>query len=626
MISCDFDVTIRDTISPSLVCPANFNDFADDNCQYEVLDYTGSATIADNCSINGNITLSQSPVPTFLFQGFNIPHLIEITAVDESGNISTCNFTVTLTDTLPPFVGCPEDQEISIDENCSGLIPNYTSEVSKTDNCHDPSDIILTQMPAPGTPYTGHNTTQTITITADDGQGGISNCTFELTLNDEIEPEIVCPVDFFVDVNGDCELVLPDYTNLATVDDNCSTGAMITITQSPIATTILAGYNTTHTITLTANDGNGNTIDCDFEITLDDNLSPNLTCPPTQIEPVNSNCEFNLSDYTGDAIFDDNCAPNSLLTIIQTPAPGTTLVGDSTVQTITLTVDDSYGNSTQCTFEVILEDDVNPEINCPTNQDIFLDDACEILLPDYTTASSIGDNCTDLTDLVVTQLPTPNTLYTSSITSIVVTLTVDDGNGNTEDCMFEVSFLDITNPEIICPDDFARDLDSNCEYILEDFTNLVTGENECANDLALTITQSPVAGTVLNGMQMVHTIFFTATDNSGNMTTCDVEITLNDITPPRFSCPGPQTIRAKGCQVEIPDYTNELTATDDCDNPTLISFSQTPPPGSILGEGVHIITCSATDTEGNTSICNFNLEIILEEVCIPVGIQTGSNP
>ena len=109
-----------------------------------------------------------------------------------------------------------------------------------------------------------------------------------------------------------------------------------------------------------------------------------------------------------------------------------------------------------------MEDDVNPEITCPTNQDIFLDDACEILLPDYTTASSIGDNCTGLTDLVVTQSPAPNTLYAGAITSVIVTLTVDDGNGNTEDCMFEVSFLDVTNPEITCPDDFARDLDSNC--------------------------------------------------------------------------------------------------------------------------------------------------------------------
>ena len=314
------------------------------------------------------------------------------------------------------------------------------------------------------------------------------------------------------------------------------------------------------------------------------------------------------------------------MTVIQTPAPGTTYVGDSTVQVVTLTIDDSYGNSAQCVFEVILDDDVDPEITCPTNQEIFLDDACEVTLPDYTTFGNIDDNCTDLMDLVVTQSPAPNTMYSGSITFIMVTLTVDDGNGNTENCMFEVSFLDITNPEITCPEDFARDLDSNCEYVLEDFTSLVIGENECSNDLALTITQSPVAGTILNGTQMVHTIVFTATDNSGNMTTCDVEITLNDITPPQFSCPSPEPIRAKGCQVEIPNYTNGLTAIDDCDSPTVITFAQTPAPGSILGGGIHIITCSATDTEGNTSTCNFNLEIILEEVCIPIGIQSGSTP
>ncbi|MCC5944553.1 MAG: T9SS type A sorting domain-containing protein, partial [Bernardetiaceae bacterium] len=55
---------------------------------------------------------------------------------------------------------------------------------------------------------------------------------------------------------------LMDYTGMATADDNCS----VSVTQTPVAGTILT--DTTTIITLTATDASGNSVDCSFEVTV----------------------------------------------------------------------------------------------------------------------------------------------------------------------------------------------------------------------------------------------------------------------------------------------------------------------------------------------------------------------
>jgi hypothetical protein len=55
------------------------------------------------------------------------------------------------------------------------------------------------------------------------------------------------------------------------------------------------------------------------------------------------------------------------------------------------------------------------------------------------------------------------------------------------------------------------------------------------------------------------------------------------------------------------DYTPPL-AVDNCGNPVTVVC--TPPPGSILGPGVYPVTAVATDASGNTNQCSFNLTVL----------------
>ena len=187
--------------------------------------------------------------------------------------------------------------------------------------------ILVTQVPAPNTNLSGPGTTQTVTLTADDGNGNTAQCSFILSLQDTSEPSITCPGDQIVTVDAACEIILLDYTNQVTVSNDCAATSTVTLSQLPVATTVLTGHNFTQTVVITADDGNGNTSNCAFSVMLNDEIDPMLTCPTDQILEVNATCELAVPDFTNMATATDNCATTSMISITQDIPVGTILTG-----------------------------------------------------------------------------------------------------------------------------------------------------------------------------------------------------------------------------------------------------------------------------------------------------------
>ena len=106
-----------------------------------------------------------------------------------------------------------------------------------------------------------------------------------------------------------------------------------------------------------------------------DDEDPSITCPANQDVIVDGSCEYELADFTG-ATVSDNCSIVTSIDVTQSPAIGATLSGTG-ANTITLTAEDEAGNTTNCTFTITLEDETDPSITCPSNQDITLDGNCE---------------------------------------------------------------------------------------------------------------------------------------------------------------------------------------------------------------------------------------------------------
>ena len=574
--TCTFQTVPDDTTLPSVACPADQTESLDANCQFTVPDYTSAATITDNCTV---ATVVQSPAAGTVLNGAGT-NTITITATDGSGNSNSCSFDLILEDnTAPALTGCPSDQNVSLDNNCEFILPDYTTSVTATDNC----GVTVTQAPASGTAITAATT---VTITAEDAAGNTTACSFVLTPVDDTDPVISCPANQTVTVNATCGYTLPDYTGLATASDNCGTAM---VTQSPAAGTTQTGAVT---VTLTATDGSSNTASCTFQTVPDDATPPSLTCPADQTESLDANCQFTVPDYTGSATSTDNCG---VVNLTQSPAAGTVLNGAGTT-TITITSTDGSSNSSSCTFNLVVEDNTAPALTgCPSDQNVSLDNNCEFILPDYTTSVTATDNC----GVTVTQAPASGTAITAATT---VTITAEDAAGNTTACSFVLTPVDDTDPVISCPANQTVTVNATCGYTLPDYTGLATASDNCGTAM---VTQSPAAGTTQTGAV---TVTLTATDGSSNTASCTFQTVPDDATPPSLTCPADQTESLDAnCQFTVPDYTGSATSTDNCG---VVNLTQSPAAGTVLnGAGTTAITITSTDGSSNSSSCTFNLVV-----------------
>ncbi|MEM0577970.1 HYR domain-containing protein [Flavobacterium polysaccharolyticum] len=132
---------------------------------------------------------------------------------------------------------------------------------------------------------------------------------------------------------------------------------------------------------------------------------------------------------------------------------------------------------------------------------------------------------------------------------------------------------------------------------IPDYTKIVTVTDNCDNKPI--ITQSPVAGTLFDGVSQEVTL--TATDASGNIATCKFNIsTVADTQKPVITCVGNQTLACG--TATIPNYISLINATDNIDpNPVI---TQSPVAGSPFVNGM-TITMTATDASNNVSTCSF---------------------
>src|SRR5581483_5077593 len=90
---------------------------------------------------------------------------------------------------------------------------------------------------------------------------------------------------------------------------------------------------------------------------------------------------------------------------------------------------------------------------------------------------------------------------------------------------------------------------------------------------------------------------------------------------PTITCPPNQTGSA-GAQACLPGTTTNVTyppptASDNCPG---VTTSCTPPSGSTFPVGTSTVTCTATDTSGNTASCSFTVTVF--SACL----QDDSNP
>lgn len=608
-------VTGEDNIAPTLSCISDYTVPVDGSCNYVIPDftsaspeYTGTVSATDNCSAPGNITITQNPTPGFALSGHNTVQTVTITAEDENGNISNCTFDVTLIDDVAPtFTGCPTDQTESLDGNCEASIKDYTNNITLTgDNCTGIGSINVVQVPAPGTIVSGHNEIRTIKLYVGDQAGNIDSCDFDVTYVDDTPPTILCPPNTNDFLNSSCQLTLDDYTGDATPADNCTSSGSLILTQNPAPGSNINGAGN-NVITITATDVVGNFAQCTFNLTSVDTLAPSINCPGPQTQAANGSCQAQINDYTGSILLSDNCSANPNITLTQVPAPGVNVTGPSLP--VKIYAEDESGNIDSCEFTLTLTDNINPVVNCPADFDVYADASCDYDIEDYSSLVTVSDNCTPSGSITITQSPAIGATISNHGTTQVVTIDAEDASSNLDQCQFTITVQDTLAPTVSCPGTQNGVVNASCQFTIPDYTGSASATDNCSAPGTLVFSQSPAPGT--NVIAGTHTITITATDQQGNMGQCTFDLDVADNIAPTFTtCPGSTDIPGDAnCEVTLPDLSPLVLATDNCTPTGNITYTQSPAIGAVISSTT-VVSVTAMDNAGNTSICNITVNII----------------
>src|SRR5690554_5889103 len=231
-----------------------------------------------------------------------------------------------------------------------------------------------------------------------------------------------CPTDITVSSGNDCEAIVTWTSPTAT--DNCTTTPVITSSHNsgdifPVGTT---------EVTYTAEDDAGNVTTCSFNVTVVDDEAPVfVSCVSDTAMFIEEACGVVLPDFTLAVDVADNCssATAGTLTLTQNPAAGTSLgVGTHTVE---LLLEDAGGNTSTCSFEIVVSDTLAPVIEIEGLSATYC--AGEEVV--WTT--NISDNCG-----VDTVTSTHDSGESFPVGTTTVTYTAVDASGNVSTYSFDV--------------------------------------------------------------------------------------------------------------------------------------------------------------------------------------------
>ncbi len=427
--SCSFDVTVQDGEAPLLGgCPSDITVGNDAGACSAVVTWTPPA-VSDNCP---GVLLSSDHSPGDVFAVAPAASVTYL-AVDLSGNIATCTFTVTVQDVEVPILSaCPADITVNADPGACGAQVSWTPP-SVGDNC---PGAVLTSDHVPGETF-GVGLPTLVTYTAIDASGGVATCSFNVTVVDGELPQITaCPPDLTVVADpGDCAAAVSWAPPAAS--DNCP-GVVLSSNLQP-GDVFSVGAPTL--VTYQAVDASGNSATCSFTVMVIDGEAPVITGCPADITVSNDPglCMAAVT-WTSPAVI-DNC-PGPTLTADH--APGEDFPVGTTI--VTYTAADGAGNTAVCSFAVTVQDAEGPNLGpCPADVTIRLSPGDCQGPATWTPPPLLGDNCPGA---FVNSTHSPGDLFPLGTT--VVSYVAVDAQGNTTQCTFNVTMEgDFEAPEAL---------------------------------------------------------------------------------------------------------------------------------------------------------------------------------
>jgi hypothetical protein len=329
-------------------------------------------------------------------------------------------------------------------------------------------------------------------------------------------------------------------------------------------------------------------------ITIQDTTPPTVSVPGDQTASTSDpgGTTVTYPDATASDVVDGAITPTCA------PASGSNFPVGTT--TVTCSATDSHGNTGSASFSVTvsLTDTTPPVLSLPSDITTTSDNPGGKVV---TYSATANDNV----DGAITPSCAPSSGSTFPIGTTTVSCSATDSHGNTSSGSFhvEVDLVDTTPPVLTVPGDFTVTTGSAGGTVV---TYSASATDNV--DGPLTPSCSPASGTTFP--VGTTTVTCTATDSHSNTDSASFHVTVNlvDTTPPVLSgVPASSRREADGPDGSIVSYVSP-TAVDDLDGPIPVTCA--PASGKKFPLGTTRVTCTATDSHGNTASAHFEVTIV----------------
>ena len=370
--TCEVKLIAKDSIDPIIDCPADQTERVQQGAGFQLPNYILNATYSDNCAI-AEIT-QQPEVGSVIYESTEVT----LSVKDESGNIASCSFMVTISSANPNNeIECPGNQIENLDENCQFIVPDYTSRSQAN------FEAVVTQKPLAGTII---NADADITLTAK-GAAGIATCTFKIKVIDNTPPVANCVGSLDLRLNSEGQASL----NADRLDDN-SYDVCGNISKAISKSTFTTSDIGENTVIFMVTDAGGNSDRCETIVNIlpYDTNEPDFTCKETVVLQLNENGEAQLSPedlYTGNSSNYQFSADKLTFTC-----------EDKGSNEVMLTYNSSTDQGS-CIINVIIEDLIEPLVRTK-NISITLDEFGRATITPDMLDNGTTDNCGEVTLLL----------------------------------------------------------------------------------------------------------------------------------------------------------------------------------------------------------------------------------
>ncbi len=617
--SATFTWTI-DTVAPTITVPASFAIEAT-NPSGDFVTYSATATdLTDGILIPQCTPISGSTFPIGTTT-------VTCTATDSSGNTASASFNITVQDTTKP--------EVSF-VSLTPTIVGDSSQLTITKIASDAIGINTVTATIRGPPLST-DIVGTVSLSLNSGtiQSGTWTGTFTFPSKDLIPDGVYAISEDVADTYGNT-LSMTD--GMITLDRTAPTTSIVSITPNSlrptdlVTVTAVASDALSGVSSVTAQDYTTDDIPTSLAlisgstdpgqvgtfqgflngalpeglhdvkiITKDNAVTQNEnslivasaftvdSTPPTLSMP--SDLTLEATSHSGAVVtYGVSATDNidgSILVICDVPS-GVELPLGNTI--ITCSATDAAGNTSTRSFSVTVVDTTGPSLNLPI--DITMEAINAAGAPVSYSATS-----TDLVDGDIIPICTPSPGSTFSLGSTTVICSATDAAGNTSSGSFTVNVVDTTGPILTLPADITTEATgpsgASVSYI-------VSASDSVDGNIIPICT--PASDSVFSlGSTIVNCL---ASDSRGNTASGSFSVNVMDTTSPviQTDITSIGTVTASGAQV-----TYSATATDLVDGDVPVSC--TPVSGSTFQLGSTEVSCSATDSAGNTASSTFFVTI-----------------